>query len=252
MAKLLPVIICINFLCASLFAQTTESVNRYSAQGNFSQYLNKTLVKNSTNVNKSSVLNIFNNEENTIGSRFLFNEWVEGDSIINNQGVLINITAFIFNYDKLTGNLLATQDKINNMLVSSKDIQSFVLKGMGKRFFFEHNTAIDSVHYFLELVKSDSNYSLYKRFVTAYVAANGRNDGVMQTGKDYNEYKDDNEYYVLNESNSASQMVRLKPKDIKAVFISKKDKTDAYFKQHRDDEINEKFLIGLIEYLNGN
>jgi hypothetical protein len=60
---------------------------------------------------------------------------VNGDSVINAQGLLINTTGFIFNYDKVTGSMLATQDKINNMLVSSRGVQSFVLRGMEKDIF---------------------------------------------------------------------------------------------------------------------
>ncbi len=220
------------------------------AQGNFSQYLNKTLVRNSAGAAKGTAITSFNSEENTIGARFLFNEWVDGDSIINAQGMLINTIGFLFNYDKITGSLLSTQDKVNNMLVSSNGIQSFVLKGMGKRYFFKHERAIDSTHFFLALVESDKNYSLYKRFATRYIASNSRNDGLIQTGNDYNEYKDVNEYYVVDESKNTAAQVNLKSKDIKTFFASEKDKVDSYFKQHRDDVVDDKFLTGLVNYLN--
>jgi hypothetical protein len=239
------------FLYVHSFAQLIGQTNMISAEGNFSQYLNRTIVKNSTNTAKSSAITSFNNEENTIGARFLFNDWVHGDSVMNAQGTLINTTGFIFNYDKVSGSLLATEDKINNMLVTSAGIQSFVLRGMGKRYFFEHVKAIDSIHFFLALVKSENKYSFYKRFITRYVASNSRNDGVIQTGNDYNEYKDANEYYIVDESNNTStQLTSMKPKDIKALFASQKEKTDSYFKQHRDDDVDEKFLTGLVTYLN--
>lgn len=171
--------------------------------------------------------------------------------MINAQGALINTTGFIFNYDKVTGSLLATEDKINNMLVASGGIQSFVLKGMGKRYFFEHVKTIDSIHFFLALVKSGNKYSLYKRFVTRYLVSDSRNDGIIQTGNDYNEYKDANQYYVVDESaNTSTQITNMKSKDIKALFAPQKEKVDSYFKQHRDDDIDEKFLTGLINYLN--
>ncbi len=220
------------YLCLliSISAQNPAQNNSLSAQGNFSQYLNKTLLKNSTNLNKDPVINSFNKEENTIGTRFLFNEWVDGDSIIDMHGNLINTTAFIFNFDKVTGGLLATQDKINNMLVTSNGVQSFKLKGMGKEYFFKHVSSIDSIHFFLTLVKSDAHYSLYKRFVTRYIAANFRNDGVIQTGNDYNEFKDENEYYVVDETTNTSQLLSLKPKSLKAIFDTQKEKTDSYFK----------------------
>ena len=138
MKKSLLLISAFMFTIVSSFAQLSGQSNMIAAQGNFSQYLNKTLVKGSAGSSKGAAITSFNNEENTLGTRFLFNDWVNGDSVINAQGMLINTTGFIFNYDKVTGSMLATQDKINNMLVSSPGIQSFVLRGMGKRYFFEH------------------------------------------------------------------------------------------------------------------
>jgi len=73
---------------------------------------------------------------------------------------------------------------------------------------------------------------------------------VIQTGKEYNEYKDDNKYYVIDETNNSASQPGLKAKDIKAVFASQKQQVDSYFKQHRDDEIDERFLTGLVNYLN--
>ena len=212
MKKSLLLISAFMFTIVSSFAQLSGQSNMIAAQGNFSQYLNKTLVKGSVGSSKGSAIISFNNEENTIGTRFLFNDWVNGDSVINAQGLLINTTGFIFNYDKVTGSMLATQDKINNMLVSSPGIQSFVLRGMGKRYFFEHVNAIDSFHFFLALAKSDKRYSLYKRFVTTYAASDSHNYGVIQTGKEYNEYKDDNKYYVIDESNNTAAQPSLSQK----------------------------------------
>lgn len=220
------------------------------AQGNFSQYLNKTLVESTTKPGTANVINAFNNEENTIGKRFLFDEWVEGDSVIDKKGNPVNTTAFIFNFDKLTGNLLATQDKINNMLVASTGIQSFILKSRGKKYFFTQVNAISPDLFFLELMKSDAHYSLYKRFVTKYIAANYRNDGITETGNNYNEYKDDNEYYIIDAATKAVQTVSLKSKAIKSLFTVQKEKVDSYFKQHSAEEIDEKFLTGLVTYLN--
>ncbi|HEX5151620.1 MAG TPA: hypothetical protein VFW07_09220 [Parafilimonas sp.] len=234
------------FVFVSSFAQSVGQ----NADGNFSQYLNKTIVKNITNSSQGSAITSFNNEENTVGTRFLFNDWVQGDSVINAQGVLINTTGFVFNYDKLTGSMLATQDKINNMLVSSNGIQSFVLKSMGKRYFFEHVKAIDSIHFFLSLAQSDSKYSLYKHFITTYTASDFKNLGVIQTGKEYNEYKDDNKYYVVDESNNTITQLSLKPREIKAFFASQKQEVDIYFKQHKNDEIDDRFLAGLVNSLN--
>lgn len=207
-------------------------------------------MESTTKAGGGNMINTFNNEENTIGKRFLFDEWVEGDSVIDAKGNLINTDAFIFNFDKTTNSLLASQDKINNMLVTSDGVQSFILKSKGKKYFFTHVHTINPSLFFLEMVKSDTRYSLYKRFITKYIAANFRNDGVIQTGNDYNEYKDENEYYVVDAVTKASQTINLKAKTVKAVFAADKEKVNSYFKQNNSGEIDEAFLAGLLLYLN--
>jgi len=238
------------FIITFLSAQPPGRSGVNNAQGNFSQYYNKTLTEATTKNSTGSMLNGFNNEENTVGKRFLFDEWVEGDSVIDTKGNLVNTTAFNFNFDKLTGGLLVTQDKINNMLVASNGINSFTLKNRGKTYFFTHVNTIQPDPFFLEMVKSDAHYSLYKRFVTKYIASNYRNDGVIQTGNNYNEYKDENEYYVIDAATKLSQRVTLKPKSIKASFPLEKEKVNRYFKEHNNVETDEKFLTGLVNYLN--
>lgn len=242
----------INAACIFTFlsAQPPGRSGVWNAQGNFTQYLNKTLVESTTKPGSENMINSFNNEDNTIGKRFLFNEWVDGDSVIDVQGNLINTEAFIFNFDKTTGSLLASQDKINNMLVAPSGVQSFILKSMGKRYFFTHVNTISASQFYLELVQSDTHYSLYKRYATKYIAANFRNDGVIQTGNNYNEYKDEDEYYVVDGVTKASQQVSLKAKALKTTFAADKEKVNKYFKDNNSSEINEKFLTGLVAYLN--
>lgn len=250
MKRLLFLIAHAVFISTFLSAQAPGQSGVRSAQGNFSQYFNKTLVEATTKSGNGNIINAFNNEENTIGKRFLFDEWVEGDSVMDAQGNFINTNAFLFNFDKLTGSLLASQDKINNMLVASNGIQSFILKSMGKKYFFTHMNTINPSPFFLEMVKSGSRYALYKRFATKYIAANFRSDGVIQTGNNYNEYKDEDEYYVIDAATNKSQAVSLKAKTLKTVFAMDKEKVNSYFKKSNSGEIDEKFLLGLVTYLN--
>jgi hypothetical protein len=43
-------------------------------------------------------------------------------------------------------------------------------------------------------------------------ASDSHNYGVIQTGKEYNEYKDDNKYYVIDESNNTAAQPSLSQK----------------------------------------
>jgi cystathionine beta-lyase family protein involved in aluminum resistance len=114
---------------------------------------------------------------------------------------------------------------------------------------FEHVKAINPYKFFLVLVKSDTQYSLYKQFVTKYVEANLRNDGVIQTGHEYNEYKDASQYFIVQQSTGTSKNISLKSKAIKAALEGNEEKVDAYFREHKGN-VDEQFLVDLITYLN--
>jgi hypothetical protein len=237
-------------LLTTATSQFSNQGNVMRAGGNFNQYLNRTVMKNiNPNAGKAGAINSFNNAENTKGTRFLFDAWVNGDSVINTQGNYINTATFLFNYDKVTNNVLVTQDKINIMSVAPTGITSFILEDNDKKYIFEHVKAIDPAKFFLALIKSDNKYSLYKEFKTKFKEANFRSDGVMQTGSEENEYIDESQYYVV-EKGAAAKLINFKPKVIKAALEGNKEKTDTYFRQHKDDVIDESFLIGLITYLN--
>ena len=223
-----------------------------SAQGNFNQYLTRETVKNldANAPKKAGMIHSFNNMENTVGRRFLFDTWVKGDSVAGMQGNFINSVAFLFNFDKLTGNLLVTQDKINIMSVIPGGISSFILEDMGQQYVFEHANAIDSLKFFQALVKGDKPYSLYKLHASTFIPANSRNDGIVKTGNTYDEYKDATAYYIVDNKAHSGSLVSLKPKGIKSVLKGASEKVDTYFRTHKADSINENFLIGLVTFLN--
>jgi len=224
--------------------------NTNNAQSNLNQFRSGMVMKNvNINRDKAGIINTFNNEENTKGTRFLSDNWVNGDSVLNMEGNYINTASFLFNFDKMTGNLLVTQDKINIMSVAPSGINSYILGDNNKQYIFEHVKGIDSSQFFLALVKNENGYSLYKLFKTKFIPANSRNDGVVQTGSEENEYKDESQYYVV-EKGAAAKLINFKPKVIKAALEGSKEKTDTYFRQHKDDAVDESFLIRLITYLN--
>ncbi len=249
MKKILCLFIPVTLLTAAASAQFLGQNNVMKAGGNFSQYLTQTMMKKiDASATKEGVINTFNNTENTKGTRFLFDIWVSGDSVFDTRGNYINTTSFLFNLDKMSGNLLVTQDKINIMSVAPTGINSFMLKNNPNLYLFEHVKAIDSTRFFLALEKNDAGYSLYKQFAVKFTAANFRSDGVIQTGNDYNEYKDESQYYIVGKSSAAQ--ISFKPKSIKAALEKDKEKVDTYFRQHKGDTIDEAFLISLTRYLN--
>lgn len=240
----------VSMLITAATAQFAGQGKVTAAGGNLNQYLNRTVLEGVKTDPKAGATTIFNSEENTKGTRFLFDNWATGDSVTNTQGNYINTESFLFNFDKMTGNLLVSQDKISIMSVAPDGINSFILQNEDKPYIFEHVNKIDPSWFFLALVKSENGYSLYKLFKTKFTEANYKSDGVVQTGSQENEYKDESQYYIIAPGAAAAKPINPKPKVIKAALAEKKDKTDAYFQQHKSDAVDENFLTGLVGFLN--
>ncbi len=251
MKKITILFALVNVIAAGASAQLTGPLNITGAQSNFAQYLSKSAIKNTENTNdKDAPVEVFNSMENTKGKRFLFDTWATGSQVTDAQGQPVNADSLLFNFDKLTGGLLVTQNKIDVMSVASAGIRSFSLQYKRKDYPFQHVSAIDSTKIFLKLAGVDSLYSLYKECKAKFVKSNYRDDGLIQTGNPYDEYIDESEYNITKPNSSTSRIITLKPKDIKNVLVSQKEKVNAYFKEHRNDAIDENFLVNLINYIN--
>ena len=248
-SSFLAIIVFLKFMLVAGSLAAQNNIN-HTASGNFAQYLNKTMVSNITGRNREKILTAFNNAENTTGKRFLFDDWVTGDSVINMQGSVLTTTGFIFNFDMRTGNLLATEDKINNMAVLPEGVKSFILTNNGRQYCFQHVRNIDSSKFFLALVRSDTKYSLYKLFKVKFIPSDYRNDGLIQTGNPNDQYKDESEYYITDQKSGKTDQVSLRSKSIKAALATSEQKVKYYFRDHRDDSIDENFLTGLVKYVN--
>src|ERR1019366_8050944 len=65
-------------------------------------------------------------KEEAHGSRYLFAEWGTG-SVVNANDVLIKDPTYVFNYNKMTGDLVVTHDKTNGITVDRDQIKSFTI-----------------------------------------------------------------------------------------------------------------------------
>jgi hypothetical protein len=73
---------------------------------------------------------------------------------------------------------------------------------------------------------------------------------MVESGKNYDEYIDEATYYVLPAGEKPVVTVELKKKSIKSAFPGEQEKVNSYLSDHKNDFINESFLIGLINNLN--
>jgi len=106
-------------------------------------------------------------KEDAHGSRFFFDEWVHG-YFINPDDSLAQNPAYLYNYNKITGDLLITKDRTTAMQVDPSQLKSVTLfNNSGVGFTFEKVSSIDPGHFVL-LISSGNNYNIYKRIVTHF------------------------------------------------------------------------------------
>jgi hypothetical protein len=189
-------------------------------------------------------------KENTKGSRYLVGDgWAKG-YVVDNTGTKVTNENYNYNYDKINGSLLLTQDKRAAVDVDRDRIKSFTIYNkLDQPETYQLITAINPTHY-TQVLSDGSNYKVYKFTKTTFVKSDFKTDGMTSTGNRYDEYVDEPTYYVLNVKTSALQKISLKAKAIKQVFAADADKVKAYFSDHADDDINDTFLSNLADSLN--
>ncbi len=249
MKKTIALLLSIFITAATASAQLTGPLNKTNAESNFAQYLRLSSVDGTADKGTTEPLEEFNNVENTKGRRFLFNTWATGSNVSDKQGQPMNISSYLFNYDELTGSLLATENKKDILSVTPGALKSFTLEYRGKQYAFAHIGAIDSTRFYLRLAGGDGMYALYKECKVRFVKSNYRNDGIIQSGNPNDEYIDESQYYIIRPNEETGRIV-FKPSDIKNILVAEKEKVKAYFNQHSDDPVDEYFLTDLITSLN--
>ena len=210
----------------------------------------------STSVNGFGPLNTLNagvtlpmitHKEDTRGSRYLLKHFAPG-VIVDNAGHIITDSFNLLNYDKIDGQLMIATDARNYLEVDKEKVVAFAFKTPDTSFVFLNVPALSKVNYFL-LIVNGPKYSVYKSVRTKFNKANYQSNGLVESGHDYDEYVD-NETYFWVRSNDSAGVFELKKKSIKAAFAGEKAKVDAFFSQHKYDDIDDSFVKQLIGYLN--
>jgi hypothetical protein len=198
---------------------------------------------------QGSALTVFHQKEETQGSRYLFNWWVNGTMLDTNL-VVINTADFNFNYDKIGKKILATRDKNTIIEINDAAINSFILKTDTSITKFEKIPAISKKEFLIEVVKNEVKYSLYKSMKTTFQKADYANNGVIASGKKYDEFVDEFEYYIIFPGGNQFKKVDLKKKSIREALSSEEAKVKQYFSKSESGVVNETFLKELILFLN--
>ena len=187
-------------------------------------------------------------KDDTQGSIYFFDNWVHGYFIKQSDSLAQN-PVYLYNYDKLTGSLVITQDKVNSLEVDAAQYKAFVLfDNSGNPYVFSKMPIIDNNH-FVEVLSTGKKYSIYKSIKTTYKKADFSTNGMSSSGNNYDEYIDEFTYYVVK-AGGQPQKLSLRTKSIKTIFNDDADKVNKFISDHANDDINDSYLSQLGDSLN--
>ena len=187
-------------------------------------------------------------KEVTQGSPFLIPVYVPGLVVTQSYGI-INKKEYLYNYDKVTGNLLLIRDKETPIAVDRELVNSFCLK-LDKGGYIFMRVPLINANEFFQVINRGPKYSCYKLFKNIFINANQKTNGYVTDGKDYDEYQDIETYYIVDERKEEWTIFELTRKSIKKTFGSQNHAVEKYFKDHRYEVITESMLANLLEELN--
>ena len=185
----------------------------------------------------------------TVGSPFLISLYVQG-LVVNQLDSVINKPDYLYNYDKITGNLLLKRNNQDPIAVNRDQVKMFCLKLDQGGFIFMRVPLINANEYF-QVISKGSKYSCYKLYKNVFVKANQQStSGYTPDGKNYDEYKDVDTYYMLDETKQEWTIFELTKKSIRKALIEQSPAVESYIKDHRGDEITESYVAQLLGKLN--
>jgi hypothetical protein len=193
------------------------------------------------------LLPTFFEKDSTRGSPYLSSKWMRGAvEMFDHRRIPKANENLYFNYDKFKRRLIST-DTYNEIIEYPMDeILAFALADEEKAYLFEKIYYI-SKDFFLEpVLKSDKGFSLYKRLITKLNTANYKSDGYYSTGKKFDEYTDDYEYYLLSPDKKSYRKFYLKEPAIRKVFKDEQKLLDDLLKS----PVTEAELVSIVEAIN--
>jgi hypothetical protein len=187
-------------------------------------------------------------KEPTQGSPFLLFLYVPG-LVVNDAYTIINQPGYLYNYDKVTGNLLLKRNNESPIAVNREQVKAFCLKIDKGGLIFTRVPSINTNEFF-QVIYKGPRFSTYKLYKNKFVNANQKTNGYSTEGKNYDEYEDIITYYLVDETKGESSIFELTRKSIRKVFGAASPLIEQYTKDHKNEEITESFAAHLTDELN--
>lgn len=178
-------------------------------------------------------------QEPTRGSRYLYSDWVPGYGINKNDGLIAELSN-MYNYDKIAGNIMFTNDGKTMAAISPAQIKTFTLYEKGHPHTYENTPAITDKK-FVEVLLSTPKYKIYKKTDTKLSRADYHTDGVLEMGHRYDEYVDNERYYFVGEDGKAKS-ISLKKSTLKKMLNGD---ADAFMAAQGSRDVDEDYVKDL-------
>lgn len=179
-------------------------------------------------------------QEPTRGNRYLFDNWIPGFGI-NKKDSLVVETTNMYNYDKVNGNILYTNDGKSMSQVSPEHLKSFSLYDKkGHAHVYESVPSINGKP-FVEVLINTPKYKIYKKIDTKLTRADFHTDGVLEMGHRYDEYVDVERYYFVG-TDGKSQSISLKKSTLKKLLAGD---ADAFIASQGSRDVDEEYVKDL-------
>jgi hypothetical protein len=188
------------------------------------------------------------NKEATMGSPFLLTFYVPG-LVINQYNTVINKPDYLYNYDKMSGNLLLQRGNDKPIAVNKEQVKYFCLKEPKGGYIFEKVTDISPDEFF-QIIMKGPKYSFYKLYKNKFISSNQKTNGYITEGNNYDEYKDVVDYYVIDHRKNEYQIFELKKSAIRKAIPADTEFVNQYFKDHKILDVDDLYLAQLAEALN--
>jgi hypothetical protein len=181
----------------------------------------------------------------THGTRFFLTDYYKGAVTIRNDSV-INADVY-YNFDELTGNLYLTDNGQAYYLIDKQRIKSISLFAPDKTFAFEKEPPINTTDLF-EVITKGPVYSIFKLPKVPFKKSDYHTTGLIEGGNKFDEYIDQSKYFVVNNKTNIAKQFYLEKHSMAGVFGEVN--VQSYFSTHRQNDLNEEFLLSFASYLN--
>ncbi|HVW95750.1 MAG TPA: hypothetical protein VHA56_07260 [Mucilaginibacter sp.] len=180
-------------------------------------------------------------QEPTRGSRYLFDDWVPGFGIDINDKMVIEKTN-MYNYDKIDGTLLYTNDGKSMARIFPGNLKSFTLYDKdGHSHTYVSAPDINGKD-FVEVLVNTPKYQLYKKIDSKLIRANYHTDGVLEVGHRYDEYSDIDRYVFVSKGSDKPENISLRKKNLKKLFNGE---ADAFIAAQGSRDVDDQYVKDL-------